>query len=114
MTENEFERLQPFLHWKTARQRVILYLIANGYDVADLVAMRAIALRKLSLQDEIAVFRDEALLGHSHDFAFVYPNGKILPKSAMYKLIRDTALKVTGKPMSQETYRKYIQGKKKP
>ena len=113
MTEKEFERLQPFLHWKSARQRVILYLIADGYTVPDLVAMSTAVCQKLSLPDDIAVFRDEMLVGHSHDFAFVYPIGKPMPHTAFYRLIRTTALKVTGKPMSQETFRLFIHGKKK-
>jgi hypothetical protein len=90
------------------RQRLILYFLADGYRVADLVAMRTFALKELKLSIEMTVIRDEALAESTFDMAFVYPNGKPLPHTAYYRLIRQTALKVLERPMSQEQFRSYI------
>lgn len=108
MKDKEYQRLLPFLHRKSARQRLILFLIADGYTVVDLVAMRAFALRSLELPVEMSVYRDEALAGIKHDKAFTYPSGKPLPHTAYYRLVRVTAEKVLGRPMSQEQFRTYI------
>lgn len=108
MTDKEYQRLVPFLHRKSARQRLILFLIADGYTVVDLVAMRAFFLRALKLPVEMSVYRDEALADHTNPMAFTYPNGKPLPHTAYYRLVRVTAEKVLGRPMSQEQFRAYI------
>lgn len=109
MNKNEYERLLPFLHRKSARQRLILYLIGDGYKVGDLVAMRKFVFRQIALPDEMSVYRDEALADSNHEMAFTYPNGKVIPHTSYYRLIRSTAEKVLDKPMSQEQFRKYIQ-----
>ena len=109
MTDKEYERLVPFLHRKSARQRLILYLIADGHRVVDLVAMRTFYLRNMELPVEMSVVRDEALAEKTFDTAFTYPGGKPLPHTAYYRLIRETAEKVLDRPMSQEQFRHYIQ-----
>jgi hypothetical protein len=108
LKDDEYQRLLPFLHRKSARQRLILYLMADGYRVVDLVAMRTFVLRELALPVEMAVTRDEALADSTSDMAFVYPIGKSLPHTAYYRLISQTALKVLKRPMSQEHFRAYI------
>lgn len=108
MTKIAYERLKPFLHRKSARQRVILYLIAEGYTVGELVAMSAAQLRALKLPVELQVARDEMLDGIKGGKAFVYPGGKALPHTAFYRLIRVAAETAVGQPMSQETFRQYI------
>ena len=110
MTEKQKnQRLLPFLHRKSARQRLILYLLAEGYTVGQLVAMRTSDLRGLNLPIEISVCRDEALDDMKQDRAFNYPNGKLIPHTAYYRLVRTTAQKVLDRPMSQEQFRRYIQ-----
>lgn len=109
MRKEEFERLQPFLHRKSARQRLILFLIADGKKVGDLVSMRTFFLKKMDLPVEMSVNRDEALADSNSDMAFVYPNGKVIPHTSYYRLIRQTAEKVLDRPMSQEQFRQYIQ-----
>jgi ABC-type antimicrobial peptide transport system permease subunit len=108
LNDKEYQRLLPFFHRKSARQRVILFLIAEGYTVGELVAMRTFALRHLKLPTEMSVYRDEALADYLQDMAFTYPNGKVIPHTSYYRLIRETAKKVLDKPMSQEQFKKYI------
>lgn len=100
--------MQPFLHWKEARQRLILYFIADGYTVGELVAMRSFALKELKLPVEMSVYRDQASAEGTFEMAFTYPGGKIIPHTFYYRLIRVAAEKVLGRPMSQEQFRKYI------
>jgi hypothetical protein len=113
LTEEEYKRLLPFFHRKSARQRLILYLIADGYNVADLVAMRTFALKQIKLPVEMRVYRDEVVAEFPYDMAFTYPNGKVKPHTSYYRLIRETAMKVLKRPMSQEQLRLYIQTGKK-
>ncbi len=113
MNKEQTRRLEPFLHRKSARQRVILYLLAGGYTVGQLVAMRVSALRTLKLPIEMQVCRDEMLEGRSSGRAFLYPNGTPLPHTAYYRIVRGAAEKVLGRPMSQELFRAYIQSGKR-
>jgi hypothetical protein len=102
-------RIQPFLHHKRARQRVVLYLIAGGYTVPELVKMTVADLRVLRMHDELIVARDEATDGLSpKDHAFANAHKKVLPHTAFYRIIRLAALSATGRTMSQEIYREYV------
>ena len=96
------------MHRKSARQRVILFLIASGYTVADLVAMSLADARKIKLPADIDVYRAEAFNGRKTGLAFIYPNGNPMRLSTYYRLVRETTLKVTGRPMSQDAFRVYI------
>lgn len=113
LNKRAYERLAPFIHRKGARQRLILYLIADGYSVGDLVAMTIDELRKISLPEEMEVRRDEVLNGRSSGPAFVFPSGEKMPHTTYYRLIRTAGLKVLNRPMSQEKFRKYIHKGKK-
>lgn len=113
MNEKQYKRLEPFLIDKRARQRLILFLVADGYTVGELVAMRAGELLALTLPIAMQVCRDEVLDRRSSGPAFSYPGGAPLPCTAYYRLLRRTAEKVLGRPMSQEMFRTYIQSAKK-
>ena len=113
MNKEQTQRLKPFLHRKSARQRVILYLLAEGFTVGQLVAMSVSALRTLKLPIEMQVRRDEVLEGRSSGRAFLYPNDMPLPHTAYYRIVRGAAEKVLGRPMSQEQFRAYIKSVKK-
>jgi hypothetical protein len=108
LKKDAYERLQPWLYRKSARQRLILYLIAEGYTVGDLTRMKVGDLRQVKLPPEIDVDRDNILHGRTSGHAFIYPNGKLIPHTAYYRLIRSTSNKVTGRPMSQEKFRVFI------
>lgn len=103
-----FERLLPFLKHKEVRQRLILYLIADGYTIAELTRLTAKELRAMELKYDMDVVRDEVLDGRSSGLAFLYPNGSPVPHTAYYRLIRRAALLAVGRPFSQEKFRAYI------
>ena len=109
LSTRAWERIQPFLHHKRARQRVVLYLIVGGYTVPDLVKMTVADLRALRLHEEVTVARDEMTDGRSpKDYAFAYANNKALPHTAFYRIIRLAAQAAVGRPMSQEMFRTYV------
>ncbi len=108
MNDEQYKRLEPFFTDKRARQRLILFLIAKGYTVRELVKMKTEELRALKLPVEMTVCRDEVLADMEHESAFTYPKGKPLPHTYYYRLLRMTANKVIGRPMSQEMFRAYI------
>jgi hypothetical protein len=100
--------LRPFLHEKGARQKVIIYLLAAGYGVPDLVKMDVPALRSLALPIDLAVLLDDFLDERKKGPAFLYPNGNPIPHTAFYRLIRAACRKVLGRPMTVEQFRAWI------
>lgn len=108
MNKDALERLRPFIYRKSARQRVILFLLADGLSVGDLVRMSAAELRALTLPDEIAADRDNLLIDVHEGPAFVFPNGTPLQHPFYYRLVKAAALKVMGRPMSYDAFREYI------
>ena len=112
MDKAAFDRLAPFLVRKGPRQKLILYLIADGHKVADLVAMSTYTLKKLRLPVEMTVYRDQMFDDGEFQMAFTYPGGAHIPHTTYYRLIRSTALKVLGRPMSQDQFRDDINKEK--
>jgi len=108
LKRDHYLRLQPFLYRKSARQKIILYLIAAGYSVPDLIKMDVSTLRAQALPIDLAVLMDEFLVGRKSEPAFRYPNGKAMPHTAFYRIIRNASKKVTGKPMTQVQFRAWI------
>jgi hypothetical protein len=109
----QWERLQPFLFLKEARQRVILYLIACGYSVGDLINMTIPEIRGLHMHPEIEVARDEMLDGVKGPLAFVFPTtGKPVTRPTFYRALRLAAKSATGRVMSQEQFREYLRERK--
>lgn len=104
-------KLAPFLRDKGARQKVILYLLAAGYSVPDLVKLDVPTLRRLALPIDLAVLLDEFLDDRKRGSAFQYPNGKTVPHTAFYRLIRATAKKVIGRPMTVDQFRAWLRAK---
>jgi len=101
-------RLRPFLHRKSARQKIIPYLIAAGYSVPDLIKMNVPTLRALALPIDLVDLTDEVLEGRKNGPAFQYPGGKVIPHTAFYRLIRTAAKRATGKPMTQVQFRAWL------
>ena len=113
MNTRQFACLAPILRHKSARQRVILYLLADGYRIDKLVGMTASALAALELPDDIDVARDEVLDGKPRKGpAFVYPNGAVIPTSAYQRLIRQAGKKTLNRPFSRDDFFKYIHSTK--
>lgn len=108
MKTEQYQRLLPFLHRKSSRQRVILFLIAKGYTIGELAALSLREARLIELPADIDAYRAEAFNGRKSGLAFIYPNGNPMRLSTYHRLVRDTALKVLGRPLSQEAFREYI------
>ena len=106
MKREHYLRLQPFLHRKSARQKIIPYLIAAGYSVPDLIKMNVPTLRALPI--DLADLTDEVLEGRKNGPAFQYPGGKEIPHTAFYRSIRTAAKRATGKPMTQVQFRAWL------
>lgn len=51
----------------------------------------------------------KSLHGLKPGYAFLYPSGAQLPYIAYSRLLQDTAEQVLGRPMSQDSFRVYIQ-----
>lgn len=109
LKETQWARLQPFLRFRSARQRVILYLIAAGYTVGEITRFTRKDLFKLPVHVDVSVWRDEMQEEDKDSLlAFVFPSGKPLTHTYLYRLIRASAMKATGRPMSQEQLRMFI------
>ena len=111
MTKQQYERLQPFLHRKSARQRIILYLFADGYTVPDLVKMTVPGLHALELPPVMTTYVDEMLENRKNGAAFQYPNGLAIPHTGFYRLMRAAAKRAVGRPMSVQQFRAYMRAK---
>lgn len=103
-----WDRLQPFIHHKRARQRIIFYLVAAGYTVPDMRNMTAGDLRALSLHTELTVARDELLEGVRDASKAFFVKNKPLPHTAFYRYIRLAAESALGRPMSQQQLHQYL------
>lgn len=108
MKRQHYFKLKPFLHEKGSRQKVIIYLIAAGYSVPQLVKLDVPTLRKLALPIDLAVQLDDFLDERKKGPAFLYPNGKPIPHTAFYRLVRAACKKVLGRPMTVDQFRAWI------
>lgn len=107
--KEKYERLLPFLHRKSARQRIGLYLLGiEGYTVPDLVKMTIAEIRAIRLPVEMTVYLDEMLDERKSGLAFVYPNGQAVPYTGWHRLVRSAAKKAIGRPMSAQQFRAYM------
>lgn len=109
LKESQWGRLQPFLRFRSARQRVILYLVAAGYTVGDITRLTRKELFKLPVHIDVSVWRDEMQEENKNSLlAFVFPSGKPLTHTYLYRVIRAAAMKAVGRPMSQEQLRHFV------
>lgn len=104
-----FQKLMPFMKKKAARQRLILYLIAEGLTVSALARLTVMELRALPLDFDMDVTRDEVLEGREAGLAFIYPSGRPIGAPYCYRLLRISATVVLGHPMSQEQFRCHLE-----
>jgi len=112
LDQKTWERLQPFFHRKESRQRVILYLLAAGYSITDLIEMTIKELKEIPMQNEISVSRDEAIDSFPDDNpAFTFASGKIIGRPFYRRLLRYAGTSATGGSVSQESFRAYLNEK---
>lgn len=113
MNKKQYDRLIPFLARRSARQRLILFLLADGMTVPDLVKFTVKNLKSLDLSDELVISRDE-VLDKLPDFkpsseVFVFPNGKSMTHTDFYRIVRQAAENAINKPMSRQQFLEFIQ-----
>jgi hypothetical protein len=114
VNQGAYERLKPFLHRKTARNKIILYLLAAGYGVGQLHRLDVAGLKKLPLPPELDEARTEVLKGPSgaprrSGPAFVYASSsKPLPYTDYYRLLRIAGKHAIGRPVTLDKLRNYV------
>lgn len=109
MQQEAYQRLKPFLHRKSARNKIILYLLAEGYTVGELRRLDVASLRKLSLPTELLAARARIVRGRAGGCAFVYKKSKkALPYTDYYRLLRIAGEHALGRRMSCEKLRRYL------
>lgn len=81
LTKKQFERLEPFFYRKSARQRIILFLVATGVRVPELVNFTEADLAEVDLPEDLDYCRDEIMDYAQDDRYFVYPQSKELRES---------------------------------
>lgn len=105
----QLNRLQPFLVRKGARQKVILYLFALGYQPGELCVMKVNELKSITMPADIALWREQILESHTKGLVFVYENsGKPLLHTAYYHLISQVSNKILGKTLTYKQFRAFI------
>ncbi|KAF0190509.1 MAG: hypothetical protein FD165_2677 [Gammaproteobacteria bacterium] len=106
------EALHPFFHRRGDRQRLILYLIAEGYSAPKLSRLTIAELSAMNLPDEIMIYRDRVLdLLETQDqkaFVFVYPNGRVMGPTDFYRLVAQTTERTLGHPLSHKQFAEYL------
>lgn len=108
LTPAAWTRLQPFLYRKESRQRVILYLVASGYTLAEIIALTPDELRRIPVHPDMEVYVGETLLQRKGQRAFAFPTGAPLTPAYLYRLVRSTSRLRTGKAMSEDQLRQFI------
>lgn len=109
------EELHPFFHRRGDRQRLILYLTAEGFSAPKLSRMTVDELNAMELPDEIKIYRDRVLdLLETHDKkarVFAYPNGRAMGPTDFYRIIAQTTERTLGHPLSNKQFAEYIRSK---
>lgn len=113
MNKKQYDRLIPFFARRSARQRLILFLFADGKTVPDLMKFTVKDLKSLDLSDELTISRDEVMdkLPESKPSAlvFVFPSGKSMTHTDFYRIVRQAAENAVNKPMSRQQFLEFIQ-----
>lgn len=113
-----WERLQPFLEHKRARQRLLLYYMAAGSTVPDLRGMTIADLKHAELPAPLVQYRDEWLEQHPAPLpdrpAWLFPSGAPFAHTDFYRLIRQATVRTLGLPMSRAQFVHYIRTGRMP
>lgn len=110
LTKKQMERLLPFLHHKRARQKIILYLLADGMDVKDVAGLEKDRLVSLPVAKPLEIYVEQVLCesnGHNGT-VFAYPCGTAFKTQDIYRIIRQATEGVTGRPMKVSEFNEYI------
>ena len=115
LNNEQFERLSEFLIRKRARQRIILYLLANNYTIRDICTMDFKTLLALKVNSDLEVYVEEIKsLAEYHGLyglkkhAFAYPGGKEFVPQDIYRIVRQATARFFGKNKSIEDFINYV------
>lgn len=109
LSDEQMERLQPFLYRKEPRQRVILYLLGAGYTVPELTQLTVDQLAAMKVSVGIASYRDEVVETATTSMAFCGPTGRRMIHNDYYTLLRRATQRALGAPLGQRAFSEYIQ-----
>ncbi|WP_147305229.1 hypothetical protein [Alkalilimnicola ehrlichii] len=106
------EKLQPFFRRRPSKSRLILFLVAEGYSVPDLLRMSVKELSSLDLPEEISHYRDETLLFIKDTSegapAFQFKNGRPMLYGDFHRVISMATRYVLDKPLSQVAFQEHV------
>ena len=110
LTKKQWERLEPFLHHKRARQRIILYLLADGVSVREAIEHTKETLLNLKFPDGLGIYVEQVVdeIPELADSAFYYPSGTLFKTQDIYRIVRQATASVLGKPLKVAEFRLYI------
>jgi hypothetical protein len=110
LTKKQMERLEPFLKHKRARQRIILYLLADGSSVHDVVKTTKRVLLDTVFPEELEIFVEQVAdeIPELNDGAFCYPGGAFFKTQDIYRIVRQATEGLLGKPLKVVDFRQYV------
>ena len=108
LTQDQIERLNEFTFHKHARQRVLLYLLSDGYSIQDVIDIKVSTLKSLDLHSEYDLFREEMLESCDSGLAFKYPGGKEFKTQDVYRIIRQATSRVMDRPLKLVEFKEYV------
>ena len=104
------DKLKPFLYRKSARQRIMLFLMAKGYDFEALASMTTLELKDISMpDDDLHISKNQVLSSIAEgDLVFAYPGGRKMGEGDFFRVLTQASMKVLGKSVSLSEFQDYI------
>jgi len=111
INKEQLMRLNKFLNRKHARQRIILYLLANNYSIKQICEMKFKELDSLTINLELNSYREEiksiAIYNDKYNpnkLAFTYPGGLSFTPQDIYRIVRQATKIVFGESRSIDDF----------
>lgn len=103
--------VEKLLYRRSSRQRVILWLLASGYKVPDLVSMTRSELESVEFPDalenhKLAVL--ESVSSPADDAVFAYPGGRKLQHSDFYRIITQATKSAFGESLNYSDFKERV------
>jgi len=108
------EKLKPFMSRKSARQRIILYMIASGHTMNNLSKMTISDFKKLDFPQEgnLNQYYDVVLCDlddkNENDTVFKYPGGRKMQNQDFYRIMTQASTAALGKSLSHKDFVAYF------
>jgi len=105
------DQLQLFLYRKSARQRIILYLMARGYRFDELSKMTADELKSIEVPNELGlcIAKNQVLSAtNENNLVFSYPNGRKMGKGDFFRILTQASMKVLGRSITVGEFQSYV------